>query len=521
MLNTRSVVGSSAKGIDMAQDTVAEAHDELDAVQYARASRPTTETNLLIELVFGLVGTLATFFAVTPLRAMGGPGSPASYIYGLIRERGPIQYAELFMFYMVVAHIFMKLRIVKSQLSVLATSPVEQGVDLGHDETVFELRKKVRKLPQFSWSILLNRIDRAFALWLGTKDVSRVSTWAQSEGEREGVNSDATYLRTSLIVGAIPILGFIGTVLGLGTAIAGFSDFLKQGSNLEMAQITASLQEVTGGLGTAFDTTLLALVLSLMAQFPLASVQRKEENLLVEIENYLDDHIVCRFPPQDVMPMEMEAIEDAINSAFRRYIPDPDRYDEVFTRAIEKAGTVIEERFAGLATSYESALQEMAGQLSANLGVVGETLQSSVTQMFHDFRGQDREMIENRRRLSEEESVRIGEMLSELQGRAKDVVAEYHRSAESLQNTTREAAQQSMSAAEDLAKRMGDISRMAAQIEDLLHIEQSIEKSLTGIASSDEFKKTLVDLRQHLASTEDFVSRMRKPKVITLREEIL
>jgi hypothetical protein len=94
-----------------------------------------------------------------------------------------------------------------------------------------------------------------------------------------------------------------------------------------MAQITASLQEVTGGLGTAFDTTLLALVLSLMAQFPLASVQRKEENLLVEIENYLDDHIVCRFPPQDVMPMEMEAIEDAINSAFRRYIPDPDRYD--------------------------------------------------------------------------------------------------------------------------------------------------------------------------------------------------
>jgi uncharacterized protein YydD (DUF2326 family) len=182
---------------------------------------------------------------------------------------------------------------------------------------------------------------------------------------------------------------------------------------------------------------------------------------------------------------------------------------------------VIEERFAGLATSYESALQEMAGQLSANLGVVGETLQSSVTQMFNDFRGQDREMIENRRRLSEEESVRIGEMLSELQGRAKDVVGEYHRSAESLQNTTREAAQQSMSAAEDLAKRMGDISRMAAQIEDLLHIEQSIEKSLAGIASSDEFKKTLVDLRQHLASTEDFVSRMRKPKVITLREEIL
>lgn len=496
-------------------------HDDVDAVQYTRAARPTTDTNLLIELVAGLVGTLITYFAVVPLKGLGGYDSPANYIYLLIRERGPIQYAELFAFYMGVAHVVMKLRILKAQFGVLAQGPVEQGVDLGHDETVFELRKKVRKMPSFSWSILLHRIDRTFALWLGTKDVGRVSTWSTAEAERDTIASEATHMRTTLVVNTIPVLGFIGTVLGLGLAIAGFSEFLKQGSNLEMSQITSSLQEVTGGLGTAFDTTLLALLLQLMMQFPLVSVQRREENLLVEIENYVDDHIVCRFPPQDVMPMEMEAVEDAINAAFRRYIPDPDRYDEVFTRAIEKAGTVIEQRFSGLATSYEAALQDMSRQLAGNLSAVGDTLQASVTKMFSDFRGQDREMIENRRRLSEDEANRIGTMLADLQGRAKDVVAEYHRSAEALQGTTREAAQQSMAAAEDLARRMADISRMGAQIEDLLHIEKSIEKSLTGIANSDEFKKTLSDLRQHLASTEDFVSRMKKPKVITLREEII
>ena len=484
---------------------------QLDAVEYARAARPTTDTNLLIELLAGIVGTAITMVAALPFKKLGGAGV---YLHDLIRERGPIQYAELFMFWMVIAHIFMKLRIIKAQLGVLAKGPVEHGVDLGHDETVFELRKKVRKMPEFSWSILLNRIDRTFALWLGSKDVDRVATWAAAESERESISSDASFMRTSLLVASIPIMGFIGTVLGLGAAISGFSKFLEQGSSLEMSQITESLQEVTGGLGTAFDTTLLALVLSIVAQFPLSSIQRREENLVVEVENYVDDNIISRFPPQDQLPMEMEAIEDAIDAAFRRYIPDPDRYDEVFTRAIEKAGTVVEERFATLANSYEAALQDLTRRLSTSLNSVGETMETSIGNMVTDFRQQDEAMVQSRRTIGEEEAERIRHMMD-------SVASEYNRSAEALQNTTREAAQHSLGAAQDLAAKMQDVSRMAAQIEDLLHIEQSLEKSLTGIANADEFQKTLSDLRQHLASTEDFVNRMKKPKVITLREEIL
>ena len=481
------------------------------AEEYGKAARPTTDTNLLIELLVGVLGTAVTFFVVVPFEDLGPSGQ---YVYDLVRNRGPIQYAELFMFWMVIAHIFMKLRIIKSQLGVLAVGPVEHGLDLGHDETVFDLRKKVRKMPEFSWSILLNRIDRAFSLWLGTKDVERVGTWAMAESEREAISSDASFMRTSLLVASIPILGFIGTVLGLGSAISGFSKFLEQGSSLEMSQITASLQEVTGGLGTAFDTTLLALVLSILAQFPLASVQRREENLIVEVENYVDDNIVCRFPPQDQLPMEMEAIEDAIDAAFRRYIPDPDRYDEVFTRAIERAGGVVEERFTSLANNYEAALQDLTLRLSTSLSSVGETMEVAIRNMVTDFKQQDDSMVQTRRTIGEEEGERIRAMMS-------SVASEYSRSAEALQSTTREAAESSLGAAKNLAGQMQEVSRMSAQIQDLLHIEQSLEKSLAGIANADEFRKTLSDLRQHLATTEAFVTRMKKPKVITLREEVL
>ena len=66
--------------------------------------------------------------------------------------------------------------------------------------------------------------------------------------------------------------------------------------------------------------------------FPLTSLQRKEEFLFVEIDNYLEDSILSRLPSAGQQPIVIENLEDSIEAAFRRYIPDPDRYDEVVGR---------------------------------------------------------------------------------------------------------------------------------------------------------------------------------------------
>jgi len=51
---------------------------------------------------------------------------------------------------------------------------------------------------------------------------------------------------------------------------------------------------VTGGLGVAFDTTLLALVMSILIMFPASAVQRIEEGFLGEVEDYCAEHLVRR-----------------------------------------------------------------------------------------------------------------------------------------------------------------------------------------------------------------------------------
>lgn len=478
-------------------------------------ARPSTDASVVVQLLAGLIGTIAVAFAVFPLRNMS-PG--IAYIYGIINERGPVQYFELFMAFMVLALVFLKSRIVRNQLRVVAEGPISLDLDLSNDDEIMDVRRQVRGDDAYTWSILLNRVDRMLALWLGTKDVARIATWASAESERDASASDSSYAIARVLIWAIPILGFIGTVMGLGAAVSGFSDFLAGAAGLDA--IKDAIGDVTQGLGMAFDTTLLALILSVILMFPLSVVQRREENLFVEIDNYLDDMLMSRFPEPEQRPIVIENLEDSIEAAFRRYIPDPDRYEEVFTNAIDRASESVEERFGALARSYEGTLNDLTARLSSSVATVGDSLESSMRKIVEDVHEEETAFLAQRKQLADEELNQFKQLGDEIHKVSADMAEKYRETAESLQSTTRESAEKSVGAAQEMSKRMEDVVKLAAGIQDLLKIEESVERGLSGLAAADELQKTLGKLRDHLETTDEFCKRMSKPRVITLREEI-
>ena len=81
----------------------------------------------------------------------------------------------------------------------------------------------------------------------------------------ERIHESYSLVRT--ITWAVPILGFLGTVVGITMAIA----------NVTPEQLDTSLGEVTDGLAVAFDTTALALSLSLLLVFTSNATQRREQ----------------------------------------------------------------------------------------------------------------------------------------------------------------------------------------------------------------------------------------------------
>jgi biopolymer transport protein ExbB/TolQ len=502
----------------MAQDPeVGSELEELESsdvdVRIAAGVRPGTDANVAVQIIVGVLGTIAVAALVTPLK-----GTRFDYLFGLIRGRGPIQYIELFMAFMVAAQVILKIRILRTQLRVMAESPIDTNVDLNDDVQIQDLRKQIVAHPLFAQSVVLSRMERLLAMWLEQKDVARISNWATAESSRDSSSSDSSYALARVLIWAIPILGFIGTVQGLGGAVSGFSNFLAGAA--ELSQIKDAIANVTVGLGVAFDTTFLALMLVTFLMFPLSSLQRREENLFVEIDIYLDDNVISRFPSPESKPIVIENLEDSIEAAFRRYIPDPDRYDEVFTRSIERAAGTVEEKFSSLIKNYEVALRDLSGRLSTSLGTVGESMEVAMQKVAGDVRQQGEELLTLRRQMAEEEVAHLKSALTDVNQAAEKIAEEYRRNAEGIQAVTKDSAEKSLAAAGELAKRVEEVTRLASGIQDLLRIEEAVEKGLAGIASATEFQATLQELRQHLATTDAFCSRLSKPRVITLREEI-
>ena len=152
--------------------------------------------------------------------------------------------------------------------------------------------------------ILLNRIERALASLKNIGQVGDVSSILRAQAENDEDQVASSYALINGFVWAIPVLGFIGTVQGLSYAIGKFGLTLQaQG---DMTAIRASLQSVTSGLATAFETTLVALVFALILQLWITFQQKREMAFLDDCNEYCHARVVSRLrvtgAPQPLQP---------------------------------------------------------------------------------------------------------------------------------------------------------------------------------------------------------------------------
>lgn len=156
-------------------------------------------------------------------------------------------------------------------------------------------------------SPLLRRLQSVVLQWLTAPGVQNASILLDQHAanDEETVRSGYSLVRT--FVWALPVLGLIGTVIGISLAVGGFAQFL--GGNVEdVSLIKKNLVGVTGGLSFAFLITLLGLVTSLILMLISASLQNREERLYAKLQ----DDIVNVFLPvlQKVAP-EMRPSSDS------------------------------------------------------------------------------------------------------------------------------------------------------------------------------------------------------------------
>ena len=172
------------------------------------------------------------------------------------------------------------------------------------------------------------------------------------------------------------------------------------------------LVQVTGGLGTAFDTTFLALVISVLLAFPLTLCEKIEDRLLSQIDGVVRDAVLSLSPlgsgeiasqsgegsgggsgnstnnalekpsPKDIFGDDIAGL---ISDAFEKHLPDPSvlvepaqAYAETLTEAtIEKLTpltTLVRDSVEGVSEArlslqeqtdvIRNAMNLLAGELS-------------------------------------------------------------------------------------------------------------------------------------------------------------
>ncbi len=151
------------------------------------------------------------------------------------------------------------------------------------------LKTLSQALPE---NFLIRRLVRALEYFAARQSVSETVDQLRLQAERDENSIESSYTMLRVFIWAIPILGFIGTVLGIGASVAGFSEAVSSAADLDVMK--DSIGGVTSGLGVAFDTTLLALVTSIFIMFPTSSLQKAEEDYLARVDDYCQRQFVSR-----------------------------------------------------------------------------------------------------------------------------------------------------------------------------------------------------------------------------------
>jgi biopolymer transport protein ExbB/TolQ len=145
-----------------------------------------------------------------------------------------------------------------------------------------EQARRIEALPDEQRELLAPRAAiAALARFGATHDIAAAADAAHAvcSAESDRLESEMSMLR--YIAWAIPAIGFVGTLRGIGDALS-----------RARAPLVTDIFAVSEGLGVAFNATVLALVLSILLMFVLHQLQLLQERLVLDTGTFLDQRLI-------------------------------------------------------------------------------------------------------------------------------------------------------------------------------------------------------------------------------------
>jgi hypothetical protein len=346
--------------------------------------------------------------------------------------------------------------------------------------------------------------------WCGTR-LADLAQYLRSRRSTAGVEAHAKYLAESAadrhhdtfallqtVTWAVPILGFLGTVMGITLAIA----------NVTPEQLDTSLDSVTSGLAVAFDTTAVALSQSIVLVFGYFFVKRSEQQVLLAVDDMVLKGIVSRLAESSASPLL-----DAQSHAAKELL---DRTEGL----IQRQASLWEESVAGIRERWNATLDAQQQELAAALseGVAGslESHEKQLRGLRHEFLTAYEEITaEATRQLSrvqaahEEQQQQLHTSLSEAwrsiqadlaedrTARQEETAAwlgEFSGQMQTVGSQLAEATSVVRSQLEAVSQQTDMLARIVSQEENLAGLQQRLTENLEALQAAETMQETLHSL---------------------------
>ncbi|MDO4570968.1 MAG: MotA/TolQ/ExbB proton channel family protein [Planctomycetia bacterium] len=307
------------------------------------------------------------------------------------------------------------------------------------------------------------------------------------------------YSFVRVVIWAIPILGFLGTVMGITQAIGGL------GGNL--SDTDSTLPKMISSLSLAFDTTALALSFSIILMFLQYYIEKLESHLLDRVDFQTHRELSGRFESRDNTP-------EGIVSAVRAQC---DAFLAMLAQNTKTQTALWEDSFKKVEMEWTQRLNEVGNQCGAAIRAA--------------FEGAAREFIQ---KTTPEIALATGrEVEARLSENVLPIWANYVAELRKLQEKTEENAQNFGSVAQAFVSAGGEISQtnevlnaavesirnaaaqmshLATGAEQVVRMENILAQNLSTLQGARNFEHTVLQLSQAASELTAWLESVKKAK---------
>ncbi len=441
-----------------------------------------------------------------------------------------INYSTTIIFFVGLAALVIKMLGVMVQFTTLDSVRLPNAGING--QTVADVPDLLARLetisPSLQNSYIVERLRNALQYIQRKGSADTIESHLHYLEDADVGRSQQSYALVRIIFSTIPILGFLGTVLGITAAIAQL--------DLSTAGMDKSLPAVIAGLSVAFYTTAQSLMLSTILLFIKFCVEKVEHRLLAAVDSSAAEQLVGRFQQfgsendphlasirrmseqlltvvQTSTEKQCQLLKSSLDQTGRRWTEMFDHTATTLNRVMTGAAASLEESFAVAATTLDEALSGAVVEgltrhaKSLNHGVeqhaknLEETLVRHAVLLnegleHHATALTQAETIiaeENRRHLAEVEAA-VGEAMLVASSRQEKLISKSEQLLREMQTALVDSAGASLAHQEQLIRQGDVLLRVIEGTNHIKQLEETLNSNLQAVTVAHDFQQTMASM---------------------------